>query len=79
MAQAQLMSHRADAGPAIKNAKSADDILAGIGRFTVVEGKGLVRATDWAMSYLNFRPSWAPGVYCDYFKARMIGLCIEPE
>ena len=42
----------------IKNAESPDDILAGIGRFTVVEGKVLSVHQSGATTYLNFGPSW---------------------
>ncbi len=44
--------------PAIKNAESPDDILAGIGRFTVVEGKVLSVRQAGATTYLNFGRSW---------------------
>jgi endonuclease YncB( thermonuclease family) len=43
---------------AIKNAESPDDILAGIGRFTVVEGKVLSVHQSGATTYLNFGRSW---------------------
>ncbi|HMD47748.1 MAG TPA: hypothetical protein VKG79_01565, partial [Bryobacteraceae bacterium] len=43
---------------AIKNAESPDDILAGIGRFTVVEGKVLSVHQSGATTYLNFGQSW---------------------
>ena len=42
----------------IKNAESSDDILAGIGRFTVVEGKVLSVRQSGATIYLNFGRSW---------------------
>jgi endonuclease YncB( thermonuclease family) len=42
----------------IKNAESSDDILAGIGRFTVVEGKVLSVHQSGATTYLNFGRSW---------------------
>lgn len=42
----------------IKNAESPDDILAGIGRFTVVEGKVLSVRQSGATIYLNFGRSW---------------------
>lgn len=42
----------------IKNAESADDILAGIGRFTVVEGKVLSVHQSGATTYLNFGRRW---------------------
>jgi endonuclease YncB( thermonuclease family) len=43
---------------AIKNAESPDDILAGIGRFTVVEGRVLSVRQSGATTYLNFGQSW---------------------
>ena len=43
---------------AIKNAESPDDILAGIGRFTVVEGRVLSVHQSGATTYLNFGRSW---------------------
>jgi endonuclease YncB( thermonuclease family) len=43
---------------AIKNAESRGDILAGIGRFTVVEGKVLSVRTAGATTYLNFGRNW---------------------
>ena len=43
---------------AIKNAESPDDILAGIGRFTVVEGKVLSVRQAGATTYLNFGRNW---------------------
>jgi Staphylococcal nuclease homologue len=46
---------------AIKNAESPDDILAGIGRFMVVEGKVLSVRQAGAMTYLNFGRSWTHG------------------
>ena len=46
---------------AIKNAESADDILAGIGRFMVVEGKVLSVRQAGAMTYLNFGRNWTRG------------------
>ena len=42
----------------IKNAESADDILAGIGRFMVVEGKVLSVRQAGATTYLNFGRNW---------------------
>lgn len=42
----------------IKNAESPDDILAGIGRFTVVEGRVLSVHQFGATTYLNFGRSW---------------------
>jgi endonuclease YncB( thermonuclease family) len=43
---------------AIKNAESPGDILAGIGRFTLVEGKVLSVRQAGATTYLNFGRSW---------------------
>jgi endonuclease YncB( thermonuclease family) len=43
---------------AIKNAESPGDILAGIGRFTMVEGKVLSVRQAGATTYLNFGPNW---------------------
>jgi len=43
---------------AIKNAESAGDILAGIGRFTVVEGRVLSVRQAGATTYLNFGRNW---------------------
>ncbi|WP_245286903.1 thermonuclease family protein [Bradyrhizobium sp. Tv2a-2] len=42
----------------IKNAESADDILAGMGRFMVVEGRVLSVHQSGATTYLNFGRSW---------------------
>jgi endonuclease YncB( thermonuclease family) len=42
----------------IKNAESSDDILAGIGRFTLVEGKVLSVRQAGATTYLNFGRNW---------------------
>ncbi|MDA9425800.1 nuclease [Bradyrhizobium sp. CCBAU 53380] len=46
---------------AIKNAESPDDILAEIGRFTVVEGKVLSVRQAGATTYLNFGRNWTRG------------------
>lgn len=47
------------AGPAvIKNAESPDDILAGIGRFALVEGRVLSVRQAGATTYLNFGYNW---------------------
>jgi endonuclease YncB( thermonuclease family) len=43
---------------AIKSTESPGDILAGIGRFTVVEGKVLSVRTAGATTYLNFGGNW---------------------
>ena len=42
----------------IKNAESADDILAGIGRFVLVEGRVLSVRQAGTMTYLNFGRNW---------------------
>src|ERR1700761_355841 len=42
----------------IKNPESAGDILAGIGRFMLVEGKVLSVRQAGAMTYLNFGRNW---------------------
>src|ERR1700730_7253434 len=46
---------------AIKNAESPGDILAGIGRFTVVEGTVLSVRQAGATTYLNFGRNWTRG------------------
>jgi endonuclease YncB( thermonuclease family) len=43
---------------AIKSAESSGDILAGIGRFTVIEGKVLSVRQAGATTYLNFGRNW---------------------
>jgi hypothetical protein len=43
---------------AIKNSESTDDILAGIGRFTLVEGTVLSVRQAGATTYLNFGRRW---------------------
>jgi endonuclease YncB( thermonuclease family) len=43
---------------AIKNAEISDDILAGIGRFAVVEGKVLSVRQAGSTTYLNFGRNW---------------------
>ena len=43
---------------AIKNAESPGDILVGIGRFTVIEGKVLSVRQAGATTYLNFGRNW---------------------
>ena len=45
----------------IKNAESPDDILAGIGRFAVVEGIVLSVRQAGATTYLNFGRNWTRG------------------
>ncbi len=46
---------------AIKNAESPGDILTGIGRLTVVEGKVLSVRQAGATTYLNFGRNWTRG------------------
>lgn len=46
---------------AIKNAESPDDILAGMGRFAVIEGKVLSVRQAGAVTYLNFGRNWTRG------------------
>ncbi|WP_407177469.1 thermonuclease family protein [Bradyrhizobium sp. STM 3562] len=46
------------ANDVIKNAESPDDILAGVGHFTVVEGKVLSVRQSGATTYLNFGRHW---------------------
>jgi endonuclease YncB( thermonuclease family) len=46
---------------AIKNAESPGDILTGIGRFTVVEGRVLSVRQAGATTYLNFGRNWTRG------------------
>lgn len=47
-----------DDATVIKNAESPGDILAGIGRFTVVEGKVLSVRQAGATTYINFGRNW---------------------
>jgi endonuclease YncB( thermonuclease family) len=63
LAAAEAAAREAKAGiwadpAAIKNAESPGDILAGIGRFTVVEGKVLSVRQAGATTYLNFGRNW---------------------
>ena len=63
LAAAEAEARRAKTGTwadpaAIKNAESPGDILAGIGRFTVVEGKVLSVRQAGAVTYLNFGRNW---------------------
>ena len=58
-AAARQASRGTWADPAvIKNAESPGDILAGIGRFTLVEGKVLSVRQAGATTYLNFGRNW---------------------
>ncbi|MBR1195684.1 thermonuclease family protein [Bradyrhizobium sp. AUGA SZCCT0240] len=63
LAAAEAEARRAKRGTwadpaAIKNAESPGDILAGIGRFTVVEGRVLSVRQAGATTYLNFGRNW---------------------
>ncbi|WP_249165424.1 thermonuclease family protein [Bradyrhizobium sp. AUGA SZCCT0431] len=63
LAAAEAEARRAKRGTwadpaAVKNAESPGDILAGIGRFTVVEGKVLSVRQAGATTYLNFGRNW---------------------
>jgi endonuclease YncB( thermonuclease family) len=58
----------------IKNAESPDDILAGVGRFTVVEGTVFVRPPVRRNDLPELRTKLDTGLRCDYFKARAAGL-----
>ncbi len=53
----------------IKNAESPDDILSGIGRFTVVEGKAVVRTTGGRNHLSQLRIQLDTGLRGDYSKA----------
>jgi hypothetical protein len=58
-AQARTAKKATWASPSvIKNAESSDDILTGIGRFTVVEGRVLSVRQAGATTYLNFGRNW---------------------
>jgi hypothetical protein len=57
---------------AIKNTESPGDILAGIGRFTVVEGKVLSVRQAGATTYLNFGRNWTRD-FAVTISRRMIG------
>jgi endonuclease YncB( thermonuclease family) len=57
---------------AIKNAESPGDILTGIGRFTLVEGKVLSVRQAGATTYLNFGRNWTRG-FAATISRRMIG------
>jgi endonuclease YncB( thermonuclease family) len=57
---------------AIKNAESPGDILAGIGRFTLVEGKVLSVRQAGATTYLNFGRNWTRD-FAVTISRRMIG------
>ena len=66
LAAAEAEAHQAKRGiwaesSVIKNAESPDDILAGIGRFMVVEGKVLSVRQAGATTYLNFGRNWTRG------------------
>ena len=53
----------------IKNAESPGDILVGIGRIMLVEGKVLSVRQAGATTYLNFWTELDTGLRCDYSKA----------
>ncbi len=57
---------------AIKNAESPGDILTGIGRFMVVEGRVLSVRQAGATTYLNFGRNWTRG-FAVTIPKRMIG------
>ena len=57
---------------AIKNAESPSDILAGIGRFTVVEGRVLSVRQAGATTYLNFGRNWTRD-FAVTISRRMVG------
>jgi endonuclease YncB( thermonuclease family) len=57
---------------AIKNAESPGDILAGIGRFTLVEGKVLSVRQAGAVTYLNFGRNWTRD-FAVTISRRMVG------
>jgi endonuclease YncB( thermonuclease family) len=66
LGQAEAEARQAKSGvwadPAvIKNAESPDDVLAGIGRFAVVEGMVLSVRQAGATTYLNFSRNWTRG------------------
>lgn len=46
---------------AIKNAESSDDIVAGIGHFSLIEGRVLSVRQSGATTYLNFGRNWTRG------------------
>src|SRR6202042_1347491 len=56
----------------IKNAESAADILAGIGRFMLVEGRVLSVRQAGATTYLNFGRNWTRG-FAVTIPKRMMG------
>jgi len=63
LAAAEALARQAKQGTwadpaAIKNAESPGDILAGIGRFTLVEGRVLSVRQAGATTYLNFGRNW---------------------
>jgi endonuclease YncB( thermonuclease family) len=57
---------------AIKNAESSGDILAGVGRFAVVEGRVLSVRQAGATTYLNFGRNWTRD-FAVTISRRMIG------
>jgi len=59
---------------AIKNAESPGDILAGIGRFTVVEGRVLSVRQAGGNDLPEFRAELDTGLCRDYFEAHGAGI-----
>jgi len=59
---------------AIKNAESPGDILSGIGRFGVVEGKVLSVRQAGATTYLNFGRNWTQGFAVTISRRALSGL-----
>ena len=59
---------------AIKNAESPGDILAGIGRFAVVEGKVLSVRQSGTTTYLNFGRNWTQDFAATISRRMMPGL-----
>ena len=53
----------------IKNAESPGEVLAGLGRFAVVEGRILSVREAGGVTLHQFRPALDTGLCCDYFKA----------
>jgi endonuclease YncB( thermonuclease family) len=77
LAAAEAVARQAKRGiwgdpAAIKNAESPGDILAGIGRFTVVEGKVVSVRQAGATTYLNFGRNWTRD-FAVTISRRMIG------
>ena len=58
----------------IKNAESAADILAGIGRFMLVEGRVLSVRQAGTMTYLNFGRNWTRDFAATISRRMMLGV-----